>query len=74
MCVKQKLYSASEFQDMTKYLMAQRPVKTVKPVQEIQALHHESSYLLDIKPPTRDLTKYMEIMEGGDSSCVRIKS
>lgn len=68
LCVKQNFYSASEFQDMINHLIAQRPVEAPKPVSKIQALHHESSYLLDVKPPTRDLSVYMEIMEGGDSS------
>lgn len=69
MCEKQKLYSASEFQDMTRHLMAQRPADTIdEATMEIQPLHPESSYVLDIKLPTRDLSKYMEIMEGGDPS------
>lgn len=69
LCVKQKLYSASEFHDMVRHLMVvQHPVEETKPVNKIQALHQESSYLLDIKPPTRDLSIYMDIMKGGDSS------
>ncbi|MFB4166204.1 hypothetical protein ACE1TI_21050 [Alteribacillus sp. JSM 102045] len=68
LCIKRKLYSASEFHDMVKHLMVQHPVEATKPVDKIQALHQESSYLLDMKPPTRDLSIYMDIMEGGDSS------
>ncbi|MFZ3580279.1 hypothetical protein [Virgibacillus sp. DJP39] len=56
LCVKQKLYSASEFHDMAKHLMVQKPVEAAKPPKKIQALHQESSYLLDIKLPTSDLS------------------
>lgn len=67
-CIKQNLYSASECQDMIKYMMAQRPEAAISSPKKIRALHHESSYLLDMKPPTRDLSTYMAIMEGGDPS------
>lgn len=68
-CMKQKLYSASEFQDMIKHLMKQNVVGPAPKVEkEVQALHPESSYLLSIKPRTRDLSAYMQIMEGGGSS------
>lgn len=53
---------------MTNYLMTQRPRELIKQKKEIQTLHHESAYILEIKPPTRDLSQYIEIMEGGDPS------
>src|SRR5690625_1230111 len=68
MCMDQKLYSASEFQDMIKFLIAQRPIKSVEKPKNIRSLHDETSYLLDIKPPVRDIAPYMAIMEGGDPS------
>lgn len=68
MCMEQKLFSASEFHDMIKYLIAQRPNASVMKPKNIQPLHGETSYLLDIKPPVRDIEPYMAIMEGGDPS------
>lgn len=68
MCMDQKLYSASEFQDMVEFLIAQRPITSVKKPKDIQPLNGETSYLLDIKPPIRDIAPYMAIMEGGDPS------
>ena len=67
-CMEQKLYSATEFQDMIKFLTAQRPIASVKEPKNIQPLQGESSYLLDIKPPVRDIASYVAIMEGGDPS------
>ena len=66
--MEQKLYSATEFQDMIKFLTAQRPIASVKEPKNIQPLQGESSYLLDIKPPVRDIASYVAIMEGGDPS------
>jgi len=66
MCIEKKLYSASEFQDMIEFLIAQRPITSVKEPKSIQPLHGESSYLLDIKPPVRDMAPYIVIMEGGE--------
>jgi len=67
-CIEQKLYSATEFQDMIKFLIAQRPVASVKESKNIQPLRAESTDLLDIKPPVRDIAPYMAIMKGGDPS------
>ena len=67
-CIEQKLYSANDFQDMIKFLITQRPKNFVKKPTNIQPLHNESSELLDIKPPIRDIAPYMAIMEGGDPS------
>lgn len=69
-CTKQNLFSATEYRDMMKYLVSLQPqdqVKTTQP-KEIQPVHSEASYLLNIKPPVRDIGPYMEIMEGGDPS------
>ena len=67
-CIEQKLYSATEFQDMVKFLIAQRPHASNKEPKDIQPLHDESSYLMNIKPPVRDIAPYMAIMGGGDPS------
>lgn len=68
MCIKLKLYSAAEFHDMVKHLMVQRPIESVKVEKNIQPLHEESSYLLEIKPTVRDISPYIMIMKGGDPS------
>lgn len=67
-CVEQKLYSANEFHDMVKFIIAQGPIKSVEKPSNIQPLHSESSDLLDMKPPIRDISPYMAIMEGSDPS------
>ena len=68
-CMEQRLYSATEFQDMIKFLIAQRPSGPVsRPKKDIKPLHGESSQVLDIKPPVRDISPYMAILEGGDPS------
>lgn len=67
-CVEQKLYSATEFRDMIKFLMTQDPATSVEEPKDIQLLHSESSHVLDIKPPIRDISPYLTIMKGDDPS------
>lgn len=67
-CVEQQLYSATEFRDMIKFLMTQEPVFPEVTPKDIQPLHSESSQVLDIKLPVRDISIYASIMDGGESS------
>src|SRR5699024_1551551 len=68
-CVEQQLYSATEFRDMVKFLITQEPVLPEEtPEKDIQPLHSESSEVLDIKLPVRDISIYTSIMGGGDPS------
>ena len=68
MCMERKLYSASEFQDVIKFLISQRPHISLEKPKDITPLHDETNYLLDIKPVVRDIAEYLAIMEGGDPS------
>lgn len=67
-CIEQKLYSATEFKDMINYLISQRSITPINKVnvKDIQPLHDESSYIFEIKPPIRDISPYVSIMEGVD--------
>lgn len=66
-CHKQKLYSASEFQDMIHFLTGQKQEKKKTPNRkELQPLHTVSSSALAAKPAVRDMKDYIQILEGAD--------
>ncbi len=65
-CLKNKLFSASDFSDAVGYFR-QKPIFTVETFSpaEIKTIDPENSYKLKIKPTVRDLNNYKILPTGG---------
>ncbi|MDM8102870.1 IS21 family transposase, partial [Oceanobacillus oncorhynchi] len=64
-CVARKIYSATEFRDVVEFIQRQA-VSNQRPqqVEGIQTLHGMDDTLLQIKPKTRELDTYIELLKG----------
>ena len=64
-CVARKIYSATEFRDVVEFIQRQA-VSNQRPqqVEAIKTLHGMDDTLLQIKPKTRELDAYIELLKG----------
>ncbi|MCT1905568.1 IS21 family transposase, partial [Oceanobacillus sojae] len=60
-----KIYSATEFRDVVEFIQRQA-VSNQRPqqVEAIKTLHGMDDTLLQIKPKTRELDAYIELLKG----------
>ncbi|WP_407703011.1 IS21 family transposase [Virgibacillus tibetensis] len=64
-CIKRKIYSATEYNDVVQFVERQHQTKT-KPKQsnEVKSLHGIDPKLVNIKPETREVERYLELLKG----------
>jgi transposase len=66
-CVKQKLFCATDFSDMVRYLNRQRQVYSTVPTDNaeiIKTLHEMNQSLVTTKPATREIDDYVSVLAG----------
>ncbi|MFD1454052.1 IS21 family transposase [Oceanobacillus sojae] len=64
-CVARKIYSATEFRDVVEFIQRQTDSHQRPPqIEAIKTLHGMDDTLLQIKPKTRELDSYIELLKG----------
>ncbi|MCT1905566.1 IS21 family transposase, partial [Oceanobacillus sojae] len=60
-----KIYSATEFRDVVEFIQRQTDSHQRPPqIEAIKTLHGMDDTLLQIKPKTRELDSYIELLKG----------
>lgn len=64
-CIKRELYSATEFSDIAQFVKRQHQTKaSSQQPKEVKSLHGMDAGLVNIKPETRELERYLKLLKG----------